>query len=76
MWITETPSATVADLRKQLAGRHPELVPLMGQMLIAVDTQYAPDDQVLSPTSEVACIPPVSGGRSGSEKLDSPKPLP
>ena len=55
-------SATVRELRNALQTQVPELAHIVKQLMIAVDTQYAGDDQVLSESSEVACIPPVSGG--------------
>ena len=52
---------TVGDLKKQLKQRFPELQRL-SSMVVAVDAEYANDEQLLSPGSEVALIPPVSGG--------------
>ncbi|MDR3635498.1 MAG: MoaD/ThiS family protein [Isosphaeraceae bacterium] len=54
--------ATVADLRAGLAERFPALCPLMPNVMIAVDAEYASDDLVIPPGAEVALIPPVSGG--------------
>lgn len=54
--------ATVGNLRKRLGERHPALEPWIEQMMIAVDSEYAEDSHPIAPTSEVACIPPVSGG--------------
>ncbi|WP_417386307.1 MoaD/ThiS family protein [Gimesia sp.] len=53
---------TVARLRQAIAEQVPELQPLSGQLLIAVDNAYAGEDQLLTETQEVACFPPVSGG--------------
>jgi molybdopterin converting factor subunit 1 len=53
---------TVADVRRSLAEAVPALSPIMSQMLFAVDRQYAHDHAVISAMSEIACIPPVSGG--------------
>ena len=55
-------AATVADLRRELVRQHPALMPLSGHMLIAVDQEYAEDSVGVSVTSELAAIPPVSGG--------------
>ena len=57
-----TAGATVADLRRALIARVPELAPMSAQLLFAVDAEYAGDSTVLNATSDVACIPPVSGG--------------
>jgi molybdopterin converting factor subunit 1 len=59
----ELPSnATVRDLRTSLAIAIPAIAPLMRQILIAVNSEYAPDQNPLVEGDEVACIPPVSGG--------------
>ncbi|MBE7175817.1 MAG: molybdopterin converting factor subunit 1 [Mucilaginibacter polytrichastri] len=52
---------TVADLKKALVGIHPELA-LLKSIAVAVDHEYAGDEHPLNPDSEVAVIPPVSGG--------------
>jgi molybdopterin converting factor subunit 1 len=54
--------ATVADLRRELAQRHQSLGELLSRTLVAVDHEYASDDQTLSAENEIAIIPPVSGG--------------
>lgn len=53
---------TVSDLRTALTRRYPALAPLAPSLLIAVGTDYAPDEATLSAQSDVACFPPVSGG--------------
>jgi len=52
----------VGVLRALLRERYPQLGPIAGSLLIAVNQGYAGDDTVLSPSDEVACFPPVSGG--------------
>ena len=56
------PGATVGQLRGELARRAPALAPLLPGMSLALDAEYASDDQLVPPTAEIACIPPVSGG--------------
>jgi molybdopterin converting factor subunit 1 len=56
------PGATVADLRQALVHRLPSSASLILQSMVAVNESYVPDDFVLSPSDEIACIPPVSGG--------------
>jgi sulfur-carrier protein len=56
------PTATVAELRAALVEECPALKRIIAQSLIAVDSEYAADDQVLANATEVGCIPPVSGG--------------
>ena len=54
--------ATVSDLRHALTATYPALGPIAPSLLVAVGTDYATDDAPVSPTSDVACFPPVSGG--------------
>jgi molybdopterin synthase sulfur carrier subunit len=52
---------SVADLRIALNSRYPELLGLKS-LFIAVNNDYADDAIRLSPSDEIALIPPVSGG--------------
>lgn len=54
--------ATVAQLRDLLAARSEPLAELVRHSMVAVDAAYATDDTTISSDSEVALIPPVSGG--------------
>jgi molybdopterin converting factor subunit 1 len=54
--------ATVSDLRDRLAASHPRLAPLLPNVAVAVNEEYAPSDQALNEGDVVALIPPVSGG--------------
>ena len=54
--------ANVADLRKQLASEYPVLSDLVARSFIAIDQQFAADDAALGVATEIALIPPVSGG--------------
>lgn len=54
--------STVGDLRKRLIEQLPALGGLGPRLLFAVDAEYSPDGARLTSTSDVACIPPVSGG--------------
>lgn len=54
--------ATVGDVRTALTAAYPALSPLTSSLLIAVGTDYAQDEQVVSENADVACFPPVSGG--------------
>lgn len=53
---------SVADLRRLVAERHPEIVPLLERSAIAIDGRYAADDERVALAAEAAIIPPVSGG--------------
>jgi molybdopterin converting factor subunit 1 len=57
--------ATVGDLKRALAAKVPDLAPLLPSVLIAVQAEYAPDDQPIPAGADVALIPPVSGGGPG-----------
>ncbi len=61
--VVELPThATVKDLRLAFVANHPNLVGLLDHCRVAVNHDFAEDSQVLTPTDEVAVIPPVSGG--------------
>jgi len=55
-------SPNVADLRLQLAADFPKLNSVAKTLLVAVNQQYADDEQLLSENDSIACFPPVSGG--------------
>jgi MoaE-MoaD fusion protein len=52
----------VADLRARLDHDHPRLAPLWGRLAVAVDGRVVPPETALAEGSEVALLPPVSGG--------------
>ena len=54
--------STVSDLRTELAGEFSQLAELLPHALIAVDTCYARNSDVIARDAEIALIPPVSGG--------------
>jgi molybdopterin converting factor subunit 1 len=53
---------TVGDLRQVLAKKCPALVPLMPHLMFAINSDYAGDHTPIPEGTEIACIPPVSGG--------------
>lgn len=58
----ETPdSLNIGQLKRILEENFPQLVKLKSYF-IAVNEEYAEDDQTIVNTDEVALIPPVSGG--------------
>jgi len=63
--------ARVADLRLELARTVPELAPLIPGSFVAVDEEYADDSVLIQEDSEIALIPPVSGGL-GQAKGEGP----
>lgn len=54
-------NSPVEELKKKLIITYPALEKL-ATFAIAVNTEYASDEQILSENDEVAIIPPVSGG--------------
>jgi molybdopterin converting factor subunit 1 len=54
--------ATVAELRQRLAAVQPALAALLERSALAVDGEFAENDQTFSPAAEIALLPPVSGG--------------
>ena len=54
--------ATVGRLRDALSGAIPALASLLARSTVAVDGEHAADHVVLTAASEVAVLPPVSGG--------------
>lgn len=63
--------AGVADLRRELEARHPELVALWSRLAVAVDGEIAGPETSLADGAEVALLPPVSGG-SGKAVAEAP----
>lgn len=59
----ECPSgATVSDVVRLLAARHPSLKPLLPSVRVAVNGEFASVDAVVPDGAELVLIPPVAGG--------------
>ncbi len=59
----DLPSATTsADVLATIARRHPACAETVARCRLAVDQAFADGPLTLSATSELALIPPVSGG--------------
>jgi sulfur-carrier protein len=54
--------STLSQLRARLAAEVPALSPVLPHILFAIGSEYAADASIIAADSEVACIPPVSGG--------------
>ncbi|WP_242393726.1 molybdopterin converting factor subunit 1 [Anaeromyxobacter oryzisoli] len=67
--------ASVADLRRALAERHPALARLLPRCRIAVDEEFADDGAPLRDGAEVALVPPVAGGAPLFAVVDRPLAL-
>ena len=55
-------AATVAEALAAVCARHPALQPVAQRLRLAVDQEFAAPESRLRDGSEVALIPPVSGG--------------
>jgi molybdopterin converting factor subunit 1 len=61
--LTLADHATVADLRRALSIQYPAMRRVLEHSRIALDADYATSDSAtIHPTTDVAIIPPVSGG--------------
>ncbi len=60
--VTLDKPTTVAELRNIIAAQHATLAELLPQALVAVNQEFAFDEDAVSPENEVALFPPVSGG--------------
>jgi molybdopterin converting factor subunit 1 len=58
--VTLPDGASVGDLRRRLAEQHPRLAELVKRSAVAVEQEFAKDEQPVR--GEVALLPPVSGG--------------
>ncbi len=53
---------SVAELKKVLKERHPQVADIIDRVKFAVNEEYVSDDFKLEGDETVAVIPPVSGG--------------
>jgi molybdopterin converting factor subunit 1 len=56
--------ATVEDVWAAVSRAHPELARYRPLTLFAVGNEYVTAERAVQPGEEVACFPPVSGGRT------------
>jgi MoaE-MoaD fusion protein len=61
--------ASIADLRRALAARIPEIRTSLPAMRFALNREFVSDDTLVHPDDEVALIPPVSGGNQSDSIL-------
>lgn len=63
MLAVELPDeANAGDLRRALAARYPALAGLLERSALAIDEEFATETTPVTTASEVAVLPPVSGG--------------
>jgi molybdopterin converting factor subunit 1 len=55
-------NSSVAELRRALIRRLPQLEQFGSHLRFAVNSEYATDTMPIPNNAEIACIPPVSGG--------------
>lgn len=53
---------TIAQVREALVAQVPALATVLPHVLFAIGSEYVKDNSTVPADSEVACIPPVSGG--------------
>jgi molybdopterin converting factor small subunit len=56
------PGATVADLRDRIVEEYPVLEALINTLVVAIDEEMVPVEQVLRDGEQVELIPPIAGG--------------
>jgi MoaE-MoaD fusion protein len=64
--------ATAADARETACAAHPGLRAIAERLRLAVDQEFSSGDRALRDGSEVAFIPPVSGGAGAHRISDGP----
>jgi molybdopterin converting factor subunit 1 len=60
--LTLNDGITVADLKKELAIRFPEIATSLPTTIVSRNKEFAESNEVLKDGDEVAVFPPVSGG--------------
>lgn len=66
-------SITAGRLKELLSSSYPEAAGQISVSMVAVDREYAPEDTAITEASEVALIPPVSGGEPSPTEGASPE---
>lgn len=61
--------ARISDLRQQLIEKYPAITPAIQTAVFALDDEYVAVDAALQEGSDVALIPPVSGGSGAQVEL-------
>lgn len=60
--VTIPNRANVQELRDAIGQQHTELQDITERAMIAIDAEYVNNDTIVPEQSEIALIPPVSGG--------------
>lgn len=72
IWIDLPDDASIRDLKSQLGVEYPALQPLLAISLVAINKEFATDDQIIPDGAEIALFPPVSGGADDTPSGDLP----
>lgn len=72
IWIDLPENAVVGDLKTILRGIYPGIQPVLATCLVAINKEYATDDQSIPGGAEIALFPPVSGGAESDASIDLP----
>jgi molybdopterin converting factor subunit 1 len=60
--VTVPTGVTIGDLRRELAKEYPALASILERSAIAINDEFADDSLTVAVNSEIAVLPPVSGG--------------
>jgi molybdopterin converting factor small subunit len=61
-FIELPPGSSVGDMRRRLETEFPGLKSLLERSALAVNDEFADDSSIIPLDSEIALLPPVSGG--------------
>jgi len=71
-WIDLPEDAIIRDLMSHLEKKYPSLHPMLAISLVAMNKEYATEDQLIPDGAEIALFPPVSGGGEEASSADLP----
>jgi len=55
-------NATVGDLKNHLREKYPQTDPFLESVIVAINREFASDDEIIPENADIALFPPVSGG--------------
>jgi molybdopterin converting factor subunit 1 len=56
------PGSLISDLKRQILEMYPNLNPSMETIIVAMNHEFAFDENIVQDGAEIALFPPVSGG--------------
>jgi molybdopterin synthase catalytic subunit len=59
----------ISDIKKNILEKYPAIGQIMDTMIVALNHEFAFDEDVVSNEAEIAMFPPVSGGEISGEKF-------